>query len=182
MQKTRKKIIIACICSLASIGAFFGARMGIAHIQSTTTLLAQQLSASSSHAYSESILEREAKDSAEKRAMVDTYFLTTSSVAPFLEQIETLAKTAGVALVVDSVAEDTRTVAGAKKPETYGVVVFTTSFEGAWQDVYRFLSLLEHIPYASRIERVSLEQISSTENTKAGFGWKGVVVFSIAKL
>jgi hypothetical protein len=188
MDKTKKRIILATTGCLISIGIFFGTRMGIAHLQGAAVLLSEQLSASSSHAYSELVLEREARESSGKRATVDSYFLMTSDVASFLEKIEALAKNASVTLTIDSVGEETRSFVGiqtggrgeSKKTETYSAVVFTVSFEGSWDNVYRFLAILEHMPYASMVERVSLEQLGSVENKKST--WKGVVVFSVAKL
>ncbi len=185
-KKLYQQMIVAAVCVLVSAGALFGLWWGVQRTQASIGALTEVINASSTYQASEALRERRVEETKQQRADVDAYFADVSALVPFLEQVEGLARIAGVTSKVDSVSEETRPLSdiqsGKDKKATYGVVNVTVSFEGSWTQAYRFLSLIEHIPYASRIERAELSKVEDTSDAEKRAGWKGFVVFTVAKL
>ncbi len=183
-KKLHQQMIFAMVCVLLSAGALLLLLWSVRHTQASIGTLTGTLVASSTHQTSETLLQRRVEETKQQRADVDAYFVDVSALVPFLEQIEDLARIAGVSSKVVAVSEETRPLSdvqgGKGKNATYGVISVTVSFKGAWAQAYRFLSLVEHIPYVSRIERAELSQVEETAQQSAG--WSGLVVFTVAKL
>lgn len=175
---------MALALMLSSAAALLGLSWGVRHTQASIATLADAISASSTHQASDVSLKRRVEDTQQERAEVQAHFVAVSDLVPFLEQIEDLAQKAGVSSKVAAVSEATRPLSDIGAPKgknaTYGVISITISFEGAWAQTYQFVSLIEHMPYASRIEHVELAQVPATREKPAG--WEGLIVFTIAKL
>jgi UDP-glucose 6-dehydrogenase len=96
-------------------------------------------------------LQKIAEDSRADREKLNAYFLPqVSESITFLNQIETLAPQNGITLKTDSLQEG-----GDKKTKEKWIDASFT-FSGAEADVERFITMLENLPYVSRITKVQL--------------------------
>jgi hypothetical protein len=92
------------------------------------------------------------------REQLKQVFVEEEDIALFIEEIEELARTAGIALEVGSVELGTG---------VWSDLSLTVRFSGNFSSTYRFLALLETVPYSSSIETVSFQK--NTEGTT----WEG---------
>ena len=109
------------------------------------------------------------------RTKLDNYFVTTNETAQFIDHLGDLSGTAGVELTVVSVNEVPATQ---KNPDKK--LMLTLSTRGTWNQMLHFVSLLEHMPTASRVTGMQLK--SAGEDRAKGALWSGTVYLEIAKI
>jgi hypothetical protein len=130
------------------------------------------------------------------------FLATSSSTAPailgsiipaegsvqFIGKIESLAKAAGVGVRVQSVGiSPASSLTSKANPSNFDALSLSLSVQGKWEAVYRFLKMLESLPYKMRISSVSLSQsIYSAPEAYGHAGkpqsfWSGSVSFSVLK-
>lgn len=108
-------------------------------------------------------LQKIAEESKTDREQLDSYFLPqVGESITFLNQIETLAPQNGVTLKTDSLEEGS----DKKTKEKWVDAKFT--FSGTRSDVERFISILENLPYVSRVTSVQLA-------ARAENNWEAIV-------
>jgi hypothetical protein len=100
-------------------------------------------------------LDRSLKEVAAERAMLDSHFIQSSDVVPFLDMLEKVAPTVGAKVEVSSVDI-------AKDGSGLNVEVKAT---GRFESVYKFLMLLENSPYELSI--LSTDMSTSVSATPA---------------
>lgn len=103
-------------------------------------------------------------ETTESRAIVAGAFLRGSELISFIEKLESLAKTAGVDFNLD----EPKSLAGKT-----GGLHLTFSATGSFTGLYRFLALLENLPY--RIDWNSLDW-----SQKSGTTWSGIFDLTVA--
>lgn len=103
-------------------------------------------------------LEKIAEESKQDREQLDKYFLPqVGESITFLTKVEELAPQNNVALKTNSLEEG-----GDKKTKEKWVDAAFT-FSGSREDVERFISILENLPYVSEITSVKLIKMSAVE-------------------
>ena len=114
------------------------------------------------------VLQSSLEETKKDRAKLETFLVDKETIATFLEYIEALGKTAGVKASVASLSEDTRfPVSGSEVP----VLRLVLNASGSWQAVYRYLNLLQNLPYREEISSVTLRN-----ETGATYGADGKVI------
>jgi type II secretory pathway pseudopilin PulG len=114
-------------------------------------------------------LEQITNDSQADRAEIQSYFLQKESDSiDFLNHVESLALTGGVALETDSLKDIT------EKGGTKWIQA-TFSFSGNRENVENFIRILETLPYVARVTNIEMGAQSSVL-------WNAVVVMQVQVL
>jgi len=114
-------------------------------------------------------LEQITNDSQADRVEIQSYFLQKESDSiDFLNHVESLALTAGVALETDSLKDI------AEKGGTKWIQA-TFSFSGNRENVENFIRILETLPYVARVTNIEMGAQSSVL-------WNAVVVMQVQVL
>ncbi|GEM_PF-4427642 len=107
---------------------------------------------------------------------------------PFIGMIEGLAKSANVGLTVQSVGlGNPSALAPAASASAFDALTLSLSVQGTWSAVYRFLNMLETLPYKTQISAVSLNQSAfSVPGTGGKSGspqsfWSGSLSLAVLK-
>lgn len=79
---------------------------------------------------------------------VDSYFISSSTLVSFIEELEVVARQTGVALTIESLPQDEK-----KNTVTLNLVV-----RGSYSSVFRFIAALESSPRLIQIEGISLSR------------------------
>lgn len=87
------------------------------------------------------------------RQDLETYFVEKEGVVAFLELLETVGKSAGVVVTIQTVEE--RTLEGSDSLEELHIKLDAI---GSWEDVIHFLGLLEYLPYESDMGQVVISR------------------------
>ena len=128
------------------------------------------------------VLDETKKD----RQKIQEFFVDKDSIADFLEYIESLGKSAGVKASVSVLSEEDHfSVSGMKAP----VLKLVIGATGSWQGIYRYLNLLENLPYREEISAVSLRSQVGTSfvadgknvQSKKAEEWSGTFELNILK-
>ncbi len=137
-------------------------------------------------------LLNETKDDREKIA---AYFVGEGEVVDVLQKIETIGERSGASVTVTSVTDEAVAKKKTKKSDSNqddkekkeetpeSLIRIGISAEGDWMHVYTFLTLLELLPLAQNVERVSIEKAEPTEikNDDPLPEWKGLFEVRLRK-
>lgn len=108
---------------------------------------------------------------------IDGYFLQDSNTVQFIEQIEVLARRAGVSpLKINSVMTQPLPSAGAGDVEE---IKLDAQTEGDWGKTTRFLSMLESIPFPASFQNLSLGKAGEEKGVTV---WSLSFIMTVAKL
>ncbi len=77
---------------------------------------------------------------------VDSYFFSSSTLVSFIEELESVAQQTGVAVTIESLAQD----------EKKNTVALSLVARGSYTAVFRFTTALESSPHLIQIEGMSL--------------------------
>lgn len=99
---------------------------------------------------------------------LDTYLVTNSTIVSFIQTVESIAKTAGISLGINSVSlqgDAALSKSAAQKNNTSQQLVIQFVSEGSWMDTYYFVSLLENLPFKISITQMSVSLGLITDKT-----------------
>jgi hypothetical protein len=121
------------------------------------------------------------------RDKIQSYFIPMDGMVGFLNGLQDIGKGNNLEIKINSVNVITDTSTTTSIFET---VSMTSEVVGAWQDVYRFVTLVELLPFGVSINGVNLERTSSdflpsTSQKKSDPKvslWRGTVDISVLKL
>lgn len=103
-------------------------------------------------------LQRAVRAVAEDSLMLERRFVAREEVVPILEELESLARRAGVKMTITRVEER----AGAAQERAAAMVGM--ELVGAREDVEYLVALLETLPRASRLTTLSLKRVAEEED------------------
>ena len=128
------------------------------------------------------------KDTEDRRKKLVSYTLDKDEEVDFIERVEKIARDNGIN--ADVQASEERFFKDKKDKDGAMALKLSISYAGSWSNAFRFLLLLENIPYKKTWSALSLEKISGGQLTdKVSFAkkplvnnteWRGNFVFSIA--
>jgi hypothetical protein len=105
-------------------------------------------------------LDRSMEALKEERVLLDTHFAKGSDIVPFLDTIELLAVGAGIQAEIFSVDAP-------KGSTTLGVSIRST---GTFEQLYKFLLLLENSPYELEVSFMDLQKTSISDTASREWG------------
>jgi len=111
----------------------------------------------------------------EERAKLPSYFVSGEDTVEFIEFIDSLGAESEVSMNVESV----KLVDGEEK-DPYADLHMSVSAQGDWDSIFRFLSLLELMPYNVDIRDVMIN--GNLKGERKGSNWSGKISFVVSKL
>lgn len=114
-------------------------------------------------------------ETAPLRRKLAGYRIAKDEAASFIEMLETVGRSVGVLVTIESVEVAARTASPPAEDLRLAV-----RFEGHWQSVVRFLGLLELLPVEGRVEQALISRKSEGSGTRASL-WRGDVTLLALK-
>ena len=110
-------------------------------------------------------LQATIRDTTDKREKVSSFFVHEEDAAVFLESIESLANRSGV----------TMHVSGFEKLAPESALRLSVTAAGSFPALFRFMTLIEHMPLELSIERtsISLNQATEAKSSTTTPKWRG---------
>lgn len=115
------------------------------------------------------------RETAEERSVIDRHFVSPEGVVAFIEEVEGLGRKSGATLEVRGV----EVAAPASGSDVIENLILTLSGGGSYERTARFASLVESIPYVSRVTKFSLER---REGTTKSPQWDAQLTLEVIKL
>lgn len=157
MSKSTLRIAIAAV--LLIIGAILVFGLMAAQVNREGKLLTEQIDVIAAQQSKESVylrMQRMAEDSVGERETLRNYFLQgEGDSVDLLNHIDSLAYQTGLSLKTQGL--DITTVDTSKWIEA------TFSIAGSREQVFRFVKILETMPYVHRLTKLSMKTVSSSE-------------------
>jgi hypothetical protein len=176
-SSTKQTLVIAVLIAVVALAANYVLFQQIRNKSESVGQLSTEISAKREQKQRLSAMESLVKDTKQKRAELDTYFVGSDAIVPFLEQLEGLSSSTGATITVDSVSRPNKNGDGPIEP-----LELTVNTTGEWADVYHLFRLLETLPYSVTINRASLSAGSAMRGRSATSTWSGLFVFQVSKL
>lgn len=179
-----KTVTILSICSalllVTGLGYYFLLNQ-IYKIEGETEILKQEIQSFEAQNNELEGLQKNLKTTFEERDKILSVFIPEEGIVDFLELIEGIANGENVSIETNSVSKkDSGSLSDANKE----IVSLDLSVEGKWDNVIKFLSLLEVIPFKSSIEKAVIENIllagSSATSTPSSM-WQADIIFNAVK-
>ncbi len=148
ISREKKIIVTLSVVLLALLGANFGLFWMTKQKVNDTSAALLELKKTSDLETKARALGDLVKQTASERQALDAYFVQKENSVKFIEQIEGLGKQAGLSLTVASV-----TVANNGKE-----LRMNLGSNGSFDDTFYFVTLLETMPYKTRLEQVHLQK------------------------
>lgn len=120
------------------------------------------------------LIKKTLKDTSEKRAALDRYFVGPDGVVSFIKELEASAKKLGLTAATLSVGIESGDESLSYR-ENLRVVLKTA---GSWDKMVRFVDALDNLPYHLT---VNLSDLSLAEDGKKTL-WSGVYEINVIKL
>lgn len=119
-----------------------------------------------------SALQKLAKETEVDREELSAYILSEDEVIDFLSLIEKVGIDAGVSVTTRAIA-----VTKDESAPAYETVSIDLELEGASDKIRHVIDLYEHLPYQSRIEKISLDRAGGEDDM-----WRSSVLLSVTKI
>lgn len=111
----------------------------------------------------------------DERNSLSSFFVAEDGPVSFIENLESLARAAGVDVNIDSLSVD------AWPNDRFEKLSVRLEAVGAWSDIYKFLILTENMPFVLNITRVLISEDTDTSGKSSG-KWKLQTSFDVLKL
>ena len=157
---------------IIGLGALAFAVSALVGVAVCLWMLAQMNAQFVTRLYEIASLERKVEETTVERATLQKLVLEDDAIADLLSLIETLGTEQGVVLQTQSVDVVPGDVAGF---ETLRVTVLVT---GTYEGVHHMLELLEHLPYQSVLNGITMTKSARGEAVGA---WDGIFTIAITK-
>lgn len=151
MLLTNKQIfILSIVVLLITVGGYYFFFSIIENKNKNISFLSQEID---TYAQNESVrtqsnkVAEEQKDKIEK---IDLYLLHKNEVVPFIETVEGAGKKTGAVVKIGTV-----------NVGSDSVLAIRLEARGSWNNINRFLSYLENLPYKISLSKVDLNRASS---------------------
>ena len=180
---SKKVLIIAVLLVVCALGSYIYTFYTLMDINNKVVELAAEVSMYSETNDKLSALQFALKNAQQGMKEIDEYYVPADGAVDFISVVETLAKTEGITMSVDSV--NTFDVdAGSKDFQERLVLQLKT--EGPWAETEQFLQLIENLPYNVYLEEADLSKlvilpVAGMPKPIAG-RWKGEFQLSALKL
>ena len=158
MKETQKKIIILLILNLIVFGLYFYLYLNTKQIDKEVFMKLSQIKLEINRDERLQSLKDLLGKTKDQRDKISNIFVRSDGSVEFIEMIESLGRTAGVKLEIESVGVDAFKNKIASSTEYFRLSVKS---EGSWINVMHLLTLLEEMPFKVLIDNVSLSKTSA---------------------
>jgi Tfp pilus assembly protein PilN len=176
-SSTKQALVVAALIAVVALAANYVLFQQIRSKSESIGQLSTEITAKRQQKQRLNAMESLVKQTKEKRARLDSYFVGSDAIVPFLEQLEGFGSSTGAEVAVDSVSRPQRDGDGPIEP-----LQLTLSAQGEWGDVYHLFRLLETLPYSVTVDRASLSAAGASTQQTATSSWSGLFVFEVSKL
>ncbi|MFA4890627.1 MAG: hypothetical protein WC587_03305 [Candidatus Paceibacterota bacterium] len=171
-MKNKKLIIFFTAIVLADVAAvflWFYLYSKIEEWQTSIVKITNDLAFSEANAQNLKLLKNQTEETAGSKEIIDKVFLGKKDIVSFMEYLEKTGKDIGVSVDFSSVKLDDT---GQEKP------YFQFSLKGKFENVFRFIVLLENIPNQIVFDRMDISK--NGENSPSAGEWEANVGMSLA--
>jgi hypothetical protein len=110
-------------------------------------------------------IDRVVKDSREERDRLNFYFITKETTANFVEELEATARRSGVIFNLGSlnVVRDLKVISPIPGQGKISYLRSSFRFDGSFSDVFRFIKVLEKLPYQVVLSSISMKRLETED-------------------
>jgi len=174
--KTKSKLITVSALAAVAVCFYIAVFFATGYAEDMTRKAEEKRSAAETSAARIDKIKKLMAETPVEQTQVAGYVVTDEHVVTFIEEVESLARRAGVEGSVDTVTTGSYPDVDVKQWEGLSVLISTT---GSWADTYQFLSLLERLPYQSNIKAAQIQKSDpEKENNEL---WEGDFTLVVLK-
>ena len=184
---TKKIFVASVIFGLVTVGAYCYLWAKIIQKTQNIGVLLGEVEALNTEKEIFTVIKSRIEETVSVRDKLVGYFISKDGVVAFLNKIQALGLENKLEFKVDSVVIEDE----AEAPDSFENVKLNIQAEGAWADIYRFVSLVERMPLRVSADKVDLEvvsngaqndSVSKNRVVSSGSNWRGSISFRVLKL
>lgn len=162
-KSTRMIFAVAMVVFVLSVGIYGYFFYALKSTSRTAANLETEVKSLQAQESEIGVLRKNLAATEESRAKLVSYFIQTNDIVPFLETVESY----GRGVNVSTEFEDVKVV---DKPTS---IVLTVVGKGSFANIYRFVSLVEAIPYEISVQSASVQSLIPAGLSPDGPGTHG---------
>ena len=172
MKKVFIPLIIAFLVLVVTIGAYSYWYSLVTAKSAEASTLASEITTQSDASTQVAQAKSEVAQLTSQESTINQYFVATSDVVPFLEQLQSVGKFLGSSVTVASVS--------AVPGKPYGSLDLSLTISGSFDSVMRTVGAIEYEPYDTSITNLTLSASPAPGGTASSSAvWTGEAQFSI---
>jgi len=133
------------------------------------------------------LLKKKVSETEVSRNKINNYFIPVDGMVSFLNELQSIGRENNLDTKINSVSVTSDTKIATSTYETANV---TVEVAGLWSDVYRFVTLVELMPFGVSVNGVDLERTvetilstaSKNKNSAKVLLWRGTMDVNVLKL
>ncbi|MEI6528097.1 MAG: hypothetical protein WCO10_00275 [bacterium] len=183
MKKYSTKIIFSvavAILSISVIGSAVFSYLLVDKINNINDKI-KQMDLSTQERNKQGAQKMSVVDTEADRAKLESYFVSADGAVDFIKYLENLSVEVGVKANIQNINfQPLRDTAYANTAE---YISLNLSVEGTWAKVYRYVLLLEKLPFVSEVGNVDMTEVTQTdEKNKTKSFWTATISLKVIKL
>ncbi|PIP86649.1 hypothetical protein COV42_00160 [Candidatus Campbellbacteria bacterium CG11_big_fil_rev_8_21_14_0_20_44_21] len=179
LKKTKILIVILLILNLLVVGGYWFFTSAINKNNEIVSDLSQELDLQIAKERQLRSFKKILAETKEKREALDSYFIPAADIVSFIQEVEALSALSGIEIEIGSVdvREFLEDETSSDRLEFLDISMTT---EGSWSGSFRFLELLENMPYLIALNKFALDAKQNTEGET--LYWEGALGLRVLKL
>lgn len=167
MKSSLTQLVIAALVLSGAVGAYVYWYSSVVSDEQEVASLSSQIVDAKQNAARLAAAQMALNDVASTETLVESYFISEATIAPFLSQLQALGKAASTTVTIQSVSAD---------PANHALSIALT-INGTFDSVMRTEGVIEHAPYDLANRGFSVSE--SADPTTHVVSWSATSVFSV---
>lgn len=160
-----KSVILVLIISTFLVGGWFLFFKYVKGMEEEIISTKKEISENENRINNVQTLERLLNDFSEEEETLNSAILAEDDLVEFIEFLEDLAQRSKIGLSISSASLPESTKKRKSAPASFANPVFEIKASGSFDDLMRYLILLENSPFQVSFQRINIQALGSTQQT-----------------
>lgn len=170
----KSTIIILSLLAAAAVLVYAGMFIKVARLNAEVSEIQAKIDSQGNKDAALRLSGKSLVETQAERSSLVSFFVAEDGPVSFIENLETLARSTGALIKIDSLSID------ALSNQRFEKLSVRVEAIGPWNSVYKFLILVENMPYAVNISRVLISEDTDASNKTSG-KWRLEMSFDVLK-
>jgi hypothetical protein len=178
-SSAKKTLILALLLNIVAISLYVYLFVDIVNTQKEITISFDEIERHELDRVKLESVRNIIRDTEHDRAIVESYFVRTDGMVAFISNLESLASEAGVNMEINSINENN----DYESLQTIGYINIMIVADGLWDNVYRFIAMVENLPLKLDIKEAQIEAKGGIQGPSEGpRRWEASLSVEVGKI
>ena len=165
-------LILSILAVLVAVAAYIFMYKDAIKKAEAESILESDVSAASKQTVDNKNMSATYESTAASRALLPEFLVSSDDAVPFIDAVEDVGQTTGAKVSISTLSSS------ATSGSSNQTITATISVTGTWANVMRAVEMIENMPYAVSVKSISIDVLSSTDQSGSVPGWTAVLSIS----